>query len=239
MERPTPYNGDKPFIFISYSHKDSHIVWPIISRMIDDGYRVWYDDGINPGTEWDEFIASKISECDYYFGFISENFLNSDNCKDEINYARDNVENKLLIYLTEVKLSKGMEMRLGRIQAIFSYTFKNQEDFFKKLYVSNNIEKFVDRKSYSIETKPEVEPEKKTTVSTKSVALLIASFMAAFVGVIGATYFIDAYKFYVDKFNGSNLATRNLVFAIICIIFSVGALAMPVINVIRQKRAKN
>ncbi len=144
MEKPIAYDGDKPFVFISYSHRDIDRVWPIINQMNKNGYRVWYDDGIDPGTEWDEFIATKISECDYFIGFMSANYLASDNCKDELNYARDQVDNRLLVYLEEVQLPKGMEMRLGRIQAIHKYNFKTDNEFFSKLYLSKNLYSFRD-----------------------------------------------------------------------------------------------
>ncbi len=144
MEKPIAYDGDKPFVFISYSHRDIDRVWPIISQMNKNGYRVWYDDGIDPGTEWDEFIASKISDCDYFIGFMSANYIASDNCKDELNYARDQVDNRLLVYLEEVQLPKGMEMRLGRIQAIHKYNFNTENEFFAKLYLSKNLYSFRD-----------------------------------------------------------------------------------------------
>ena len=70
MNPPVPYRGDQPYIFISYSHKDSRKVWPVIEQMQADGYRVWYDEGIDPGTEWDENIAAHVTGCDYFIAFI-------------------------------------------------------------------------------------------------------------------------------------------------------------------------
>lgn len=81
MERPVAYMGEEPYIFVSYSHKDSERVWPIIARLQADRFRVWYDDGINPGTEWDSNIASHIKNCSFFLVFISENYLASENCK--------------------------------------------------------------------------------------------------------------------------------------------------------------
>ena len=40
MKPPVPYRGNEPYIFISYSHKDSRKVWPVIEQMQADGYRV-------------------------------------------------------------------------------------------------------------------------------------------------------------------------------------------------------
>lgn len=136
------YNGDKPYIFISYSHKDTAVVMKIVDQMINDGYRVWYDDGIKPGAEWDDYIATKINDCGYFIAFLSENYLESENCKDELNYSRDHVANILLVYLSPVNLPAGMEMRLGRNQAIHAYNYEKKTDFFNKFYLSRGISEF-------------------------------------------------------------------------------------------------
>lgn len=145
MNRPQSYEGDKPFIFVSYSHKDNYAVWPIIDHMVNDGFRVWYDNGINPGLSWDEVIANKILECDYFIAVISENYKASDVCKDELNFARERVKNLLLIYLEDTVLPSGLEMRIGRIQAIKAYEFDTADAFYSILYRSNNISEFCDR----------------------------------------------------------------------------------------------
>ena len=49
-----PYEGKEPYIFISYAHRDSDRVFPIIRRLQEDFCRVWYDDGIDPGTEFED-----------------------------------------------------------------------------------------------------------------------------------------------------------------------------------------
>lgn len=119
MERPVAYMGEEPYIFVSYSHKDSERVWPVITRLQADRFRVWYDDGINPGTEWDSNIASHIKNCSFFLVFISENYLASENCKDELSFVRELKKNRVLAYLDEVALPDEMQMRLGRLQAIY------------------------------------------------------------------------------------------------------------------------
>ena len=49
-----PYEGDKPYIFISYAHADDDAVLPIVSDMHRRGYNIWYDEGIEVGSEWQE-----------------------------------------------------------------------------------------------------------------------------------------------------------------------------------------
>lgn len=121
------------YIFISYSHRDSDRVHPLIKRLINDGFNVWYDEGIDPGTEWDENIAMHLKECAGIIAFLSKNYLESENCRDEINYARDLGKERLLVYLEDAELPAGMAMRLNRIQAIHRYKYKNEEVFYSEL----------------------------------------------------------------------------------------------------------
>ena len=140
MIPPIPYKGEQPDIFVSYAHKDSAKVWPIIRQMQQDGYRVWYDEGIDPGTEWDENIAAHVSGCSYFIAFISRNYLSSDNCKDEMNYARDLEKKQVLVYLEDVKLPKGMALRSGRLQSFKA----DKRGFFSELYTAEGIQEVTD-----------------------------------------------------------------------------------------------
>ena len=63
MQAPIPYAGKEKYIFISYSHRDTYQAFEIITRLKKNGYRVWFDGGIDPGTEWDENIAFHINDC--------------------------------------------------------------------------------------------------------------------------------------------------------------------------------
>jgi len=114
MERAIPYRGDAPYIFISYAHRDSENVLPIITTMQNSGFRIWFDEGIDPGTEWDNVIAAQIEKCNYFLAFVSQNYLASENCKDELNFARDLGKHRLLVYLEDVALPSGMAMRIWR-----------------------------------------------------------------------------------------------------------------------------
>ena len=133
----------KPYIFISYSHKDSDKVYEIIQKLNDSGYNVWYDGGIDPGTEWDQNIASHVKGCSYFVAFISQGYISSENCKDELNYARDLDKERLLVYLEDVALPDGLAMRMNRMQAIWwnRYTHSNMDEAFEKLFSSQGIDK--------------------------------------------------------------------------------------------------
>ena len=136
----SPYEGDEPHIFVSYSHKDMLAVFDIIKQLQNAGYRVWYDEGIDPASEWDENIAEHICKCSYFIAFISENYINSQNCRDEISYARDLEKERLLVYLEQTRLPAGMAMRLMRLQAIHKYKYKTTAEFCDKLFSAKGID---------------------------------------------------------------------------------------------------
>lgn len=85
---PVAYKGDAPYIFISYAHKDAETVLPIIDRLQRDGYRVWYDEGIAPGSNWDEYISMHLDHSCNVLSFLSKAYVKSQNCKDELALTR-------------------------------------------------------------------------------------------------------------------------------------------------------
>ena len=127
------YSGKDPYIFVSYSHKDNDIVVPIIRYLQELSFRVWYDAGIEAGTEWPEYIAEYLYNSDCVLCFISKNSLDSHNCRREINFAIDNRKQMLIVYLEEVELSLGMQMQLNTIQAMYKYRHGNNKSFIKSL----------------------------------------------------------------------------------------------------------
>lgn len=134
------YSGDEKYIFISYSHKDLDTVLRIAEYLSKAGFRIWYDEGIAPGSEWDDMIASRIEKAYYFVAMMSKNYMDSDNCKDELSFARDLKKERLLIYLDEVNLTGGMKMRMNRIQSIFQYKYADENAFYEKLLTTKDIE---------------------------------------------------------------------------------------------------
>ena len=120
---------ENSYIFISYAHADSKLVLPIINAMQAKGITVWYDNGIEAGSEWPEFIAQKIVNCTKFVSFISNAYINSQNCKRELNLAVSRNKELLSLYLEKVELPLGLELQLGTYQAVFRERFPSYEIF--------------------------------------------------------------------------------------------------------------
>ncbi len=132
-DKISAYEGTDPYIFVSYSHKDKSIIMDVIEDLYNDGYRIWYDSGIDPGTEWPEEIAKHIKNCSLFIVFVSNNAMKSQNVRQEINFALNLEKNMVVIYIEETQLSDGMSMRLNLIQAIHKYKYADIQKFFSKL----------------------------------------------------------------------------------------------------------
>lgn len=127
------YEGKEKFIFVSYAHKDSEQVLRMIEKMQDRGYRVWYDEGIAPGSEWPENIAQHLNESAVVIAFISANSLASSNCRREITFAFSKHKAFLGVVLEKVEMSLGMEMQLSAQQCIFRYNYDTEDEFLEKV----------------------------------------------------------------------------------------------------------
>lgn len=127
------YSGNEPYIFISYAHKDSHKVIPILEELQKRRFRFWYDSGIDVGTEWPEYIASSLGKASCVLAFISENAQMSPNCRREITYSINAGKAVLVVYLEECSLSPGMQLQLGTLHAIFRTRYHSMDSFMTSL----------------------------------------------------------------------------------------------------------
>lgn len=100
------YEGDRPYVFVSYAHVDSEVVLPIIEALDAAGYRLWYDEGIEWASEWPENIANHLYACSRFLAFMSHAAAVSDNCGDEIYYALNNRKPMLVAYIDDVELGE-------------------------------------------------------------------------------------------------------------------------------------
>lgn len=134
-----PYDGGEKFIYISYCHRDKKYVFPIMEQMVRDGFRIWFDEGIDTGAEWPEISASHLNRSSACIAFLSETSLSSCYCRREINFAILKKKAVTAVMLEPVRLSLGMEMQLSAVQAIFKYTLEREQDFFSRLYEADAL----------------------------------------------------------------------------------------------------
>lgn len=127
------YKGKEPYIFISYAHVDSSLVYPIISEFNSSGYNVWYDEGIEPGIEWPEEIANALDRCSLFVVFMSPAAASSTNVRNEINFALAKISLPFIaVHIKSTALTPGLQLQMGTKQAILKYNM--DDDSFRRKY---------------------------------------------------------------------------------------------------------
>ena len=135
----TAYEGKEPYIFVSYAHKDSSLVLPLIEALQHEGFRVWFDQGIEAGTEWPEYIEDRLCDCNSMIVFMSNNAVDSLNCRNEINLALSIHKELLVIYLEQTELRHGMRLQLSSVQSMFAYRSTDHTSFVSEICRSKLI----------------------------------------------------------------------------------------------------
>ena len=130
------YKGDKPYIFVSYAHRNSKVVFRHITRLRDAGFRIWYDEGIDPGTDWSDEIAKALANATSFLVFVSPEMVESHNVKKEIVFALSKKKHMIAVHITETTLPDGLEMQLSNIQALLENRFNDREKFYERLFAA-------------------------------------------------------------------------------------------------------
>ncbi len=122
MEKPfSAYQGDEPFVFVCYAHDDADGVYPQMRRLHEGGVRMWYDEGISPGTRWSDELARALTKAALVLFFCTPQSVKSKHCQDEVNFALDEERPLLVIQDGAVDLPPGMRLRLGGHQSILKH----------------------------------------------------------------------------------------------------------------------
>ena len=142
MESVRPYEGTEPYIFLSYAHADADTVMDIAARLQAAGCRIWYDGGIEVGSEWPEYIAAHLKSASVMLAFLSNAYVRSDNCRKEMHFAQTNKISTVNIFLEETALTPGMEMQIGPLFALMKYSM-GEDVFNEKLLTAPQLSPFL------------------------------------------------------------------------------------------------
>ncbi len=109
MEQPfAAYKGDEPYIFVCYAHDDSAIVYPEMVWLREQGANLWYDEGIEAGTEWREELGQAIKHAGLFLYFVTPDSIQSENCRKELNFAADEHIPVIAVHLERTELLVGV-----------------------------------------------------------------------------------------------------------------------------------
>ncbi|MBR2453995.1 MAG: toll/interleukin-1 receptor domain-containing protein, partial [Clostridia bacterium] len=113
------YEEGKPFVFISYSHKNSELVLSIVKMLLDRGVRVWCDvESIPMGVNYSDWIAQKIVDSKVFVLNLSSNAFVSEYVRMELGLARRRGIKMFPILLEDIELPPGVDLEINSKQRL-------------------------------------------------------------------------------------------------------------------------
>ena len=140
MTSISPIFDGKPYIFFSYAHKNAHKSMRILTILQNEGFRIWYDDGLIPGDQYNALIDERIKKCSVIIPSLSIEYCNSNYCPRELIYAREAFAKPVVpIYLENPEKLKayykdGIGLWLSGESGFILNTEADFADFRKKIH---------------------------------------------------------------------------------------------------------
>ena len=125
------YDGNEPYVFVSYAHIDAAAVYPEINKMHQNGVRIWFDKGIEEGSEWPAEIEKALNNCSVFIVFLSRHAVESVNIRNEIHLALKKKKEFLAIYLEKTELKFGLELTISSLQHV---TKRQTGEYWEKIW---------------------------------------------------------------------------------------------------------
>ena len=72
IHSPFAADEEQPYIFISYAHADRERIFPIITRLYEQGWRIWYDQGLEIGGNYEACLSRHIKSCEVFLLFVTK-----------------------------------------------------------------------------------------------------------------------------------------------------------------------
>ena len=113
-----PYEGARPYFFVSYAHKQSDTVVDTIRILHSGGFRLWYDEGIPAGSDWPTNIARHMEGCQWVLFFLSRRAMESPNCYSEIRTAARQCKPILVVRLEDAEVDEAWRELLAEAPVI-------------------------------------------------------------------------------------------------------------------------
>lgn len=107
------YTGKEPYLFVSYSHRDTAKVYPILDALYDRKYRLWYDESCETGNDFRDELRERIKGSEAVLLFVSESSMSSPFCGMEIIVARENGKRLYPIYLDNPAVPPAFQILLA------------------------------------------------------------------------------------------------------------------------------
>ena len=146
-----PYEGDKPYLFFSCSPSDAATVYPIIDRLCLHGYRVWFDDGSNPGEAGLDVIADHLRRCSLALAAVTKASVASHNFRNELIFRVAKQLPTVLLYPDRIEISPIMKAAFADFPSVSMADSPDPEHFYTALFTQSGMSACLEERPVSRE----------------------------------------------------------------------------------------
>ena len=132
---PTPYEGDGPYIFVSYARDEKDLMLLFIRDLAQLGFPIWWDEEIPGGAEWSAYLERKIVEAKFLMLFVSMASASSVQVAREISLEERSRKPILGIRLDATDLREEIGAIVSKYQTLQSDSPTFHEDLAKAIRV--------------------------------------------------------------------------------------------------------
>ena len=131
----TAYQGNKPYIFLSYAHVDRKLADYVVDYLHEHNFKVWFDKEIHSGTRWEEVIANKIESpnCWIMVFLATQNSLASEWCGNELGFAKGEGKRFINMVIGEPTIPAWFKLSYSSYQFLYEKNFPNRKAMMEKL----------------------------------------------------------------------------------------------------------
>lgn len=131
------YEGEEPYIFVSYSHKDAEQVREVLKRIDREKFRLWYDDTMEIGEDFRRELQEKVEKCHAFLLFVSPWSMQSKYCGMEIITAFKNNKRIFPVYLDDqTEIPGALKLVLENLQHVKGASLNRDSRYLDKLISS-------------------------------------------------------------------------------------------------------
>ncbi len=135
------YEGTEPYLFISYSHENSEIVYKLLNKMDEEKFRIWFDDTMEVGEDFREELKDRIEKCAAFVLFVSKASMASKYCGMEIITAYKNSKKIYPIYVEDdVEIPAPLKIMLENLQHVNGIAGEKDAKYINKMLASLPME---------------------------------------------------------------------------------------------------
>jgi hypothetical protein len=115
---PAADRGDEPFFFVSYRRTDLERVVPVIQNVRSRGWRLWYDDEIAGGSEWNAVLEQRLAACSGVLLFLSQPAVDSKYVRRELQFADSLGKPIIGVQIERTELRHGLALLMSQYQLL-------------------------------------------------------------------------------------------------------------------------